>query len=286
VLPALAVAGTAVGVKGLTMFRAVGPARALCHFLAAVPAPAFSHETLVSRGRSLSCGPLDSRYHLGLALAVLGFTAAIIAGLGLAQRSRSAAKAGSPWALRRATHAAAEWIDAQLPGERGSHPRLRPGYITFLGTVLAFVTVGAAQSAISDADQSRQLYAYQTAQRTLATLALPSVIHRKSSSGCGGAVCGYSKLTPPQLEPRVARLLDARPDMTLTRLIGCPGRCPITLRGQLQSYPVVADIFWHLVVVRHGHPPIGAIPLPRGHGHLFYLGSDIDIAAVEPSTNT
>lgn len=283
-LPSLGVAGTAAGVKGLTMVRAVSPVRDLCHFLAAFPPPAFIGQTLATHGGPLSCGALDARYRLGLALAGVGFAAAIIAGVGLMRRSRRAARSGNPWPLRRVTRAAAEWIDAQLPGKRGSQPRLRPGYITFLGAVVAIVAVGAAQSAISDVSQTEQLDAYKTTQRTLGTLALPTVIRRESSS-CGSPLCGHSKLTPPQLEPMLARLFDAKPDTTVTRLIECPGRCPIMLRGQVQRYPVVADLFWHLVVVRHGPPPIGAIPLPHGHDHLFYLGSDIDIFAVEPTVN-
>jgi hypothetical protein len=143
------------------------------------------------------------------------------------------------------------------------------------------LAIGAILSTLRDHREAQDLRAYETTQRAPRALGLPSAI-RREFNGCGGAVCGYSTLTPPQLKPILARLLDAAPDAALARALPCLGPCPTLLRGHLHGYPVTADIFWHLIVVRHGRPPEGALPAPHGRGHLFYLGSDINISAVQP----
>ena len=287
-LPTLAVGGTAVGVKGVTTVNAMSTSRTLCHGLAALNAVT-SRLTGVRQGQ-LSCSSLDAKYHLWLELALGGLAVAIIGGIGLARRSSRAARAGDPWPWRRATNTAAAWIDARLPGRRRTQPRLRAGYITALAVLLAAVAVGAAQSAVRNDQRTQQLHSYDTAQRALTTLTLPGVIERKSSISCGSPICGYSRLKPAQLEPILARLLAAAPDTSLERILPCPvtltGHCPTLLRGQLQGYPIVADISWHLVVVTHGRPPEGSTPLPDGHGHLFLFGSDINVSAVEPNIDS
>ena len=270
------------------MLDSVSSARTLCHGLVAINSLTSSLTGV--REAQLSCSSLDAKYHLGLALALGGLAAAIVAGVGLARRSRQAARAGDPWPWRRAASAAAAWIDARLPGQRHGKPRLRAGYITAMAVVLAAVAVGAAQSAVRNDQRTQQLHSYDKAQRTLATLTLTSAIQRNSSSSCGSPICGYSRLPPPQLKPILERLLDATPDTSLTRILPCPatltGHCPTLLRGQVQGYPVLADTFWHLVVVKHGRPPEGSILIPSGHGHLFLFGSDINISAVEPKTDS
>lgn len=277
-LPALALGGLGAGVKGLTMLQAVSSARTFCHALATIG-------SLLPRGlrTTANCAPFDSRYDWGLAIALIGLLAVIVGGAGLARRSDRAARAGCPWPLRRATRSAAGWVDAHLPGTKRSEPRLRPGYLTALAAILTTVAVGAGLSAWSDHRRAQHLGAYNETEHVLVSLRLPSSIGRDLSRSCGAPVCGHSRLSPPQLEPALRRLLHAAPNPTLTALLPpCAGPCPVTLDGHLNGYPVVAIAFWHPLPVKHQRPPSGALSFPHRGGHLFYLGSDVTIDAVSP----
>jgi hypothetical protein len=87
------------------------------------------------------------------------------------------------------------------------------------------------------------------------------------------------------VSPRLLRRPHDAPDPKLAGTLACAGSCPVTIFGHYHGYPVVGIAFSHLVIVRNGHPPAGAVPVPRlGHAHqqLYYLGSEIDIGAVSP----
>jgi hypothetical protein len=85
------------------------------------------------------------------------------------------------------------------------------------------------------------------------------------------------------------RLLHGGPAPALAALIACiPGRCPVTVYGHYDGALAVGDAFWHLLIVRNGKPPKGAVPIhpdvpPRaGHPAGYWYGSDIMIGTVNP----
>ena len=280
VLPGLVPAGLGAGIKGQLMAAPAGSAHSLCVIasqaaasMSAAHVPGLIAFDSARLGSSAACAAANHAYVEGRVVESLGFGVALIAGAWLWRRGRRAAAAGSPWRLRRAL--------ARIGGTR-----LRPGYIVALLALCALFAGGAIVSAVHNAQQRDQDHAYALARTRLATLALPASITRATPSTCGAAVCAHSKDLPPQLEPELEQLVHGKPNTTLGQLLPCPVNCPVNVYGRIGGYPVIATVFWHVIVVRTGPPPAGAIRLPRGHGQLFYLGSDVYLDAVQPNTNS
>ncbi len=285
VLPIAGVVGVLVGVWGFLLAHGQAPVRSLCHVFASGDA------LLKGVGGSTpptvpNCTSPDVLYNLGRLMVLVGSAAALVAILALARRGRRAAVAGAPWRTRRATDSVARWLDARLPGRTHSQPRLRGGYLLGLAAALAVVGVTSGASAWQSHRQAAKLHAYNIANAALADLRLPAAIEREPSSTCGSPVCARSQLMPPQVEPYLLHLLSGTPEPALSRLLGCAGPCPINVQGQIDGYPVVAIAFWHLLIVRHGKPPKGAIPDPSGHREVFYRGSDIYIGPASPNPDS
>jgi hypothetical protein len=288
--------GLAAGVVGLIVRHNAASARTLCHLdeqvrtfeqsLAAqvgpLPGPA---------AKAVSCASLDLRYDLGLVAALLGLAITLGGFLWLTCRSRRAARVGAPWPIRRAMDAAAGWIDAHLPGGHArSQPRLRGGFLAILTAILVAIAVGGAISLWNSHQRSERIYTYETATAALAALPLPVGLQRESPAACGDTVCARSNLTPPQLDPMLRALLHGTPNPAITDLIACPAsdRCPVTAFGHFDGALAVGNAFWHLLVVRDGKPPKGAIPvhptlhLRPGRAYAYWFGSDVYIGTIDP----
>ena len=285
--------GVAVGVAGLVVRHDVQPARTLCHLTAQIHSfeQALTTQTGALPGlpaKATSCAAVDLRYALGLVAALLGLAIVAVGFAWLMRRSRRAAVSGAPWPIRRAMEATAGWLDARMPGRRTkSPPRLRGGFLAVLSVILIAVAVSGTVSLWQSHQRSVQMHTYLTATAALTTVKLPLGLRR--TSDCGDTVCASSRLTPSQLEPMLRRLLHGGPAPALAALIACiPGRCPVTVYGHYDGALAVGDAFWHLLIVRNGKPPKGAVPIhpdvpPRaGHPAGYWYGSDIMIGTVNP----
>jgi hypothetical protein len=282
------VAGVVVAVGGLVVRRDVGPVRSVCQINAQIRS---LMESVAKTPRSFaSCSSLDLRYDLGTAAAVLGLLIVAVGFVCLMRRSRRAGLAGASWPIRRVMDASARWLEACLPGgHSGSRPRLRGGYLALLSVTVGVVVVVGAVSLWHSHERSERIHAYDTATAALAALELPSSVER-TADVCGDPVCGRSSLSPPQVEPMLRRLLNGAPN-PVSALLPCAGRCPVVIYGRFKGSLAVGVAFWHLLIVRHGEPPKGAIPVRPGtavrpgHPYAYYLGSEINIGLVNPDEN-
>jgi hypothetical protein len=285
--------GVAVGLAGLAVRHDAQPARTVCHLSAELHS--FDESLIQQTGplpglsaKATGCAFLDLRYALGLVAALLGLLIVAAGFVWLMRRSRRAAASGTPWPVRRTMEAAASWIDARVPGGRaGSAPRLRGGYLAVLSVLLVVVAIGGAVSLWQSHQRSAQIHSYVVATAALTALKLPAGLQR--TAACADTVCASSRLSPGQLAPILRRLLDGAPIPAVTALIPCPvGRCPVTVYGHFDGSVVVGNAFWHLLVVRNGKPPKGAVPLHpglrvrAGHAYGYWYGSDVMIGTINP----
>ena len=86
-----------------------------------------------------------------------------------------------------------------------------------------------------------------------------------STGGRCGAASGTARATRARLRER-----------------GSGPHGPVTVYGTIDGYPAVANAFGHLLFVRHGKPPVGAIPRKPGDRHVFFRGSEVTIGLVTP----
>ena len=287
--------GVAISVAGLVVRGDAAPARTVCQVNAQVQSFMQSVSGKVGRlpglpTKATSCAALDLRYDLGLVGALVGLVIAMAGFVWLMRRSRRAARSGAPWPIRRTLDAAARWLDARLPGNRyGAEPRIRGGFLAGLGVVLVVAAVGGAVSVWDGYQRSQQIHGYEAATTALTALQLPHGLQREPAGACGDeTVCARSSLNPPQIGPFLRHLLDGAPNPSATAAIPCAGPCPVVIYGHYDGALTVGIAFWHLLIVRDGKPPRGAIParpsIPARAGRpaAYFLGSDIDIGTVDP----
>jgi hypothetical protein len=87
-------------------------------------------------------------------------------------------------------------------------------------------------------------------------------------------------MSTDDLRPVVESLLSGRSSTALCSLLTQQAAlpCPVTVYGTITGYPAVATIFRHLIIVRNGRPPAGAVPVrPTSHG-AYFLGSDVNLS--------
>jgi len=287
--------GMAIGIAGYLVARAGRSSRSACqiarfYYWSSRQLNSAFHATVYRvAARPPSCSSASLHYDLGIALTVLGAVLALIALITLLIRSRRATAAGTPWATQRAAASAARWLDAHLPGRRGPEPRIRPGFVTVLALVALVGAVVGADAAwrnyYNQQELSAQLRNYDRAAAALASVQLPATMHREPSANCGNPLCARSALPPRALQPFLRRFLHGAPepgetagDCQRLMALGIAG-CAVTVNGEYDGYPTVGLVFPHMLIVRHGHPPQGAIRDVRNH-EIFFLGSDIWIGPV------
>jgi hypothetical protein len=171
---------------------------------------------------------------------------------------------------------------AERPG-----PRLRPTVIVAL-VVILLVAGGSVLYETQNVHQDRQSKVdRRAAERALAGLRLPSGVTRlRTSSSCtssAATVCATSTRPPEDLKSALESLLNGRANDLLCKVVAQPqGQpCPVTIYGKVAGYPAVANVHRHLLLVKTGRPPAGAVPLHAGATHgIFFLGADLNISLV------
>ena len=271
----LMLAGGAIAVTGTVAAIHTANTQMLCQLFIddGIPPPG-SH--------TVSCTAIDTRLAAEIIVAVVGVIAVVLAAAVLVVRGRrAAAAAGRPWLVRRCSHAAARWLDANLPGRRSPKPRIRPAFLTALAWtvtgVVALTLLSSAASALQRRATDAEMSAYDMAQKAAGALSLPAVIQREPTSTCGAAICGHSRLSPSQLAPYLRGLVHGR----ILGDIGQGGSEWIS--GDVRDYPVNAIAAWHMIFLWPGqHAPPGSIAAPHGRGRLYLDGSDVYINAPDP----
>jgi hypothetical protein len=138
----------------------------------------------------------------------------------------------------------------------GATPRMRRSLLALLGAALLLAAGVEARTAWLHHQAGEQLAAYHRAQAALTRLPLPPGVQRLAASSCSSLVCGHSVSTPTQIQPALARLLDGRAEPKAPPCLRLT--CSTTVYGHIDGYPAFAIAFWHLLLIRHGHPPSAA----------------------------
>jgi hypothetical protein len=97
-------------------------------------------------------------------------------------------------------------------------------------------------------------------------------------AGSSVGLC-HEPLTPAQIEPMLVTMLRGKRGTVLGQpMESC------SVYGHLNGFPAMGLVFAHLVVIREGSPPPGAIPVRPGNKHAFYVGSDISVSLLAPTS--
>ncbi|MGQ0629937.1 MAG: hypothetical protein ACT4P1_02770 [Sporichthyaceae bacterium] len=238
-----------------------------------------------------ACSGVNLQLNVGGFMFVAGTLLALVALLAAGRRGRAAARAGHPWPLRRILTRAAVALDRRLPGASPTGaPRIGPTTVGALLSVLLLVGVLAAHDAWSAHQSNAELARRSAAQRALDTLVLPAGVTRSSVDDVGckvdaDTVCASSSLPVEELRPAMESLLAGRASTEMCELAPRPNGwpCPVTVQGKIAGYPAIAIVDRHLVMVREGDPPAGAVPLrPGATRGVFFLGTDINVSLLVP----
>jgi hypothetical protein len=279
-----AVLGLVAAAIGWWLVHSVARAHVVCDVfgeLASIPGvghPAFT------------CAGVNARYTSGGVLVVCGALLALVALLVAGRRGRAAARQGQPWPLRRFLTRVAASVDRRLPGASAKRsPRVGAGAVGALVSGLLLVGLIAAHGAWSSHERTTELAHRHAAEQRLAELTLPKMLASVSSgSGCLSVdmLCASSAMSAEALRPVVESLLSGRSSTVvcsgLTLPAGMP--CPVTVYGKIAGYPAVANVFPHLIDVRNGQPPAGAVPIRQGSHRAYFLGSDVNVSLIVPTS--
>jgi hypothetical protein len=281
-LPA-ALAGLVAALLGGWLVHSVAQAYMACDLFGALEGiPGVEHTPL-------SCGGVSLRYHAGGVLGASGVLLALVALLVAARRGRAAAREGHPWPLRRFLTRLAVAADRRLPGASGDRaPRVSATVVGALLSCIVLASLITIHAAWSDHQREVEIAHRHAAERALTRLALPMGVTRGTASGAGCSpsavtLCASSPRSADDLRSDMESLLKGRTSKLMCDLLTQPKGvpCPVTIYGTIDGYPAVAIVFQHLLIVRKGQPPIGAVPLhagkPRG---IFFLGADINVSLI------
>jgi hypothetical protein len=136
-------------------------------------------------------------------------------------------------------------------------------------------------------DRSVELASRQHAEESLSAMSLPWPVARQIVSGCQASAdtrCAASSLTPHQIEPALAQLLRGQPNANVCAVLSSPFGTPCPVYGTIDGYPAMGMAFPRLVIIDKGAPPAGAVPVKTGNLHAFFVGSDVTISLLTPST--
>lgn len=289
-----ALSGGLLTAAGMVLLHLASGPRQLCHVLNSLDdlAGGEPDQPLLPRP---SCASLDERYVIAVALTCVGSVVALVALVAMARRAWSSRRAGHPWWLHRAASRVAAWIDAWLPGQRRAdgRPRISSGFVTVLGALVALGCVSAAFGVWSNISRTLELRTHHRGQVALATLQLPTGLTLGSpdgrSAGCTPSpdtLCASSALPPDQVDPILRQLLHGKPDAAICALLPTPAgtKAPCAIYGRIGGYRAMAIPFNHLLVLRSGAAPPGAVPVRPGNTHMFYLGTDVTITLLTPES--
>jgi hypothetical protein len=103
-------------------------------------------------------------------------------------------------------------------------------------------------------------------------------------------ICASSQLSPEALRPAMEALLSGRSSTVLCSVLTQPHgmACPVTVYGHVAGYRAVANVFQHMIIIRNGQPPAGAVPVRPGSHRLgpqaYFVGSDITVSLAVPTS--
>jgi hypothetical protein len=273
-VPAVILGVTATAV-GWWLFQSNSTLRLVCDFTQAL---SFATDA----PRTTGCTRVHTETVVAVVLLAGGIPALVIGSLVASRRGLRAARQGRPWPVRRRLTRAARVLDSRLPGFDGSKTRIKQQWLAaLLFVAMVFGVIGAANGWHAYRNGVRR-HQYATAQRELATMRLPASMTLTTKNDLceltSDQVCASSAKAPEQLLAVLAALLHGKPDSTECEILGTPdAECPVMIKGKLGGYPVLGFAFKHMVTVRSGKPPAGAIRVRPKFKTLFYLGSDITI---------
>lgn len=180
-------------------------------------------------------------------------------------------------------------VDRRLPGasERRT-PRIGAGAVGAVVSCLLLVGLVAAHGAWSSHKRSIERAHRHAAEQRLAAITLPERLASTSSgSGCLSVdmLCASSAMSAEALRPVVESLLSGRSSTVVCRVLTLPADgCPVIVYGNIAGYPAVAHAFPHLIDVRNGQPPAGAVPSRQGSHRTYSLGSDVIVSLIVPTS--
>ena len=275
-LPIAALGVITLGV-GWWQHDAIAAQSSVCDLLDAVSA-------IGGGAPATTCQAVRSKETLSLVLIGIGLAELLAGSLAASRRGLRSARQGHPWPLRRQFTRAARALDSRLPGFRADRPRISQAVIA-AGLFIALIAgVKLVDSAWQSHSRSVRQHRHAAAQRALKALPLPAaVIRGRSDPACVAAqdtLCAHSDKTPAALTPQISALLHGHPSSALCTALAIPGDtlpCPATIYGNIAGYPAVAVLSDHLITVRSGSPPAGAVPAYAGSKRLFRFGSEITI---------
>lgn len=278
------VLGLVAAAIGWWLVHSVGQAYVVCDVFGGLATiPGVGHP-------ALTCGGVNARYTSGSVLVASGTLLALVALLVAGRRGRVAARQGHPWPLRRFLKRIGASVDRRLPGASDERsPRIPAGAVGALLCCLLLVGLIANHDAWNTHEQATELAHRHTAEHRLAALTLPTgLVKGSSGSGCSPSVdtlCASSAMSPESLRPVMESLLSGRPSTVLCSVLTQPAGmpCPDTVYGKIAGYPAVANVFHHLIIVRNGHPPAGAVPVRPGPHRAYFLGSDVNVSLIVPT---
>lgn len=289
---AATVAGVAWAVAGWVLLKATSGAHQLCHVFASLDDLAAGSAGPQPLPRP-SCSTTDDRYFLALGILWAGVALAVVGIVAMARRARASRRAGCPWLMHRVTTRVAVWIDPWLPGQRRAdgNPRISNGLVSVMGVMMLLVAINIGVAGWGHFARIRDARSHHRGQVALAALKLPVGVMAGSADGSKSAcapspdtLCASSPLPPAQVDAMLRRLIHGKPNPAICALLPSPAGPPTcAIYGKLGGYGAMAIAFNHLVVVRSGAPPPGAVPVHPGNKRFFYLGTDVTITLLTPT---
>ena len=279
-LPA-ALAGLLAAAAGGWLVRSIAEKKSACEFAAAVDA------ITGADGAAMGCGGVSLQFNVGAVLVAFGALLALVALLVAARRGRAAARQGHPWPVRRILTRLAAVVDRLLPGgSAGGAPRISSGVMGALLACLLFVGLIGVHNAWDDHQRRTEAAHRATAEAALARLVLPAGITAGAApdSGCtasAGTLCAFSTRSMEELRPALESLLAGQSRTEMCELVPQPSGmdCPVTVVGEIAGYQAMAIASQHMILVRDGDPPVGAVPLRTGTDRgVFVKGTDVTVS--------
>jgi hypothetical protein len=182
-------------------------------------------------------------------------------------------------------------VDRRLSGSSEKRsPTIGAGAVGAVVSCLLLVGLLAAHDAWSSHERTTEIAHRHAAEQRLAALTLPKGLASASSgSGCSPSVdtlCVSSAMSVESLRPEVESLLSGRSSTVRCSVLTLPAamRCPVTVYGKIAGYPAVASVFQCLIYVRNGQPPTGAVPIRAGSHRAYFLGSEVSISLLVPTS--
>lgn len=276
--------GLVIASAGGWHLRSVAEKKAACELWVAL-------DDIAGVDRSaMACGGVNLRFNAVAVSVVSGAVLALVA-LVAGRRGRTAARQGHPWPVRRFLTRLASSVDRRLPGvaPEGT-PRISAGVVGALLSCLLLVGLLVVHDAWADHQRGAEVEHRSKAQAALAALVLPDDIAPRAEpdSGCTASadeLCAFSSRSMEELRPALESLIAGRSSTLSCELIPQPEgmACPVTVYGKIAGYPAVAIASQHMILVRDGDPPPGAVPLRSGTDRgVFFQGTDVTVGLIVP----